>query len=158
MVDMGVLKLSARKDAYQRLQIIHQTVKELIDKYNPACLAVEAPFFGKNVQSMLKLGRAQGVVIATAMNAGLEVYEYSPRKIKQAITGNGNADKEQVWKMLQRMLYMPAKPALFDATDAVAVALCHHYQTHSGVKTSSGKKQKGWEVYIKENPGKISGI
>jgi len=156
LVDMGVLKLSARKDAYVRLQLIHESIRELIIKHKPACLAIEAPFFGKNVQSMLKLGRAQGVAIATAMSAGLEVCEYSPRKIKQSITGNGNADKEQVWKMLQRMLYMPSRPALFDATDAVAVALCHHYQTQSGLTLgSSVKKQKGWEAFVKENPGRV---
>lgn len=156
LIDMGVLKLSARKDAYERLKIIHQTLKELIEKHRPDCLAVEAPFFGKNVQSMLKLGRAQGVAIATAMSLGLDVCEYSPRKIKQAITGNGNADKEQVWKMLQRILFIPTKPALYDATDAVAVALCHYYETQSGIPAVSGKKQKGWEAFIKENPGRVS--
>jgi crossover junction endodeoxyribonuclease RuvC len=157
LVDMGVIKLSARKDAYERLELIHRKLKELIEKYKPASLAIEAPFFGKNVQSMLKLGRAQGVAIATAMSEGLDVREYSPRKIKQAITGNGNADKEQVWKMLQRTLYMPDKPALFDATDAVAAALCHYYETESGLPVAvlGNKKLKGWEAFIKENPDKI---
>ena len=155
LLDMGVLKLSARKDAYERLLIIHKTIKELIEKHNPTSFAVESPFFGKNVQSMLKLGRAQGVAIATAMSAGLEVCEYSPRKIKQSVTGNGNADKEQVWKMLQRILHIPSKPALYDASDAVAVALCHYYQTHSGLSLPGNKKQKGWDAFIKENPGRI---
>ena len=160
LVDMGVKKLSARIDGYQRLEIIHHFLKELIDKYKPASFAIEAPFFGKNVQSMLKLGRAQGVAIATAISAGLPVCEYSPRKIKQSVTGNGNADKEQVWKMLQRILSMPDKPALFDATDAVAVALCHHYQEQSPVpaRTGTSKKQKGWEAFIKENPGRIKNV
>lgn len=156
--DMGVLKLSARKDAYERLRLIHETVKELIKKHRPDSLAIEAPFFGKNVQSMLKLGRAQGVAIATAMSEGLEVCEYSPRKIKQAITGNGNADKEQVWKMLQRMLYIPDRPPVFDATDAVAAALCHYYETQSGIPLTNNKKLKGWEAFIKENPGRITGL
>ena len=156
LLDMGVLKLSARKDAYERLHIIHQTLKALIEKHKPDSFAVEAPFFGKNVQSMLKLGRAQGVAIATAMGAGLDVSEYSPRKIKQSVTGNGNADKEQVWKMLQRILHIPSRPALFDATDAVAVALCHYYQTSSGLTLPGNKKQKGWEAFIKENPGRVS--
>lgn len=154
LIDMGVVKLSSKKDVYERLLIIHTTVKELIAKYNPTSFAIEAPFFGKNVQSMLKLGRAQGVAIATAMSAGLDVVEYSPRKIKQAITGNGNADKEQVWKMLQRMLYIPERPALFDATDAVAVAVCHHYGTQSPVPKAA-KKGKGWDAFIKDNPGRI---
>jgi crossover junction endodeoxyribonuclease RuvC len=157
LLDMGAVKLSSKKDAYERLLIIHKTVKDLIEKYKPNSFAIEAPFFGKNVQSMLKLGRAQGVAIATAMGAGLEVFEYSPRKIKQAITGNGNADKEQVWKMLQRTLYIPEKPALFDATDAVAVAVCHHYGSRTPVPKSSkgAKKAKGWETFVKENPGRI---
>ncbi|HYE55062.1 MAG TPA: crossover junction endodeoxyribonuclease RuvC [Chitinophagaceae bacterium] len=157
--DMGVIKLSVRKDAYQRLQIIHQTLRELIEKHKPDSLAIEAPFFGKNVQSMLKLGRAQGVAIATAMSAGLDVYEYSPRKIKQAITGNGNADKEQVWKMLQRQLHMPDRPALFDATDAVAVALCHYYETQgslpAALPATTGKKKKGWDAFLQENAHRI---
>ena len=156
LTDMGVLKLSAHKDAFQRLQLIHEAIKELIEKHKPDTFAIEAPFFGKNVQSMLKLGRAQGVAIATAMSAGLDVTEYSPRKIKQSVTGNGNADKEQVWKMLQRILYIPTRPALFDATDAVAVALCHYYQTQSGLTLTGNKKAKGWGAFVKDNPGRVS--
>lgn len=156
LVDMGVKKISSRIDGYQRLEIIHHFLKELIATHKPHSFAIEAPFFGKNVQSMLKLGRAQGVAIAAAMSAALPVFEYSPRKIKQSVTGNGNADKEQVWKMLQRILYMPDKPALFDATDAVAVALCHYYQEQSPIKaTGSSKKEKGWAAFIKQNPGRI---
>lgn len=159
LVDMGVKKLSARKDAFERLEIIHNLVHELILNYKPHSFAIEAPFFGKNVQSMLKLGRAQGVAIATAMSAGLPVAEYSPRKIKQSVTGNGNADKHQVWKMLQHILFMPDKPALFDATDAVAVALCHYYQEQSPVRTvATAKKPKGWAAFIKQNPERIKGI
>ncbi len=104
LIEMDVLKLSSKKDAYERLQLIHRKVVQLIADFQPDEFAIEAPFFGKNVQSMLKLGRAQGVAIASAMHAGIQVTEYSPKKIKQSITGNGNADKEQVWKMLQQLL------------------------------------------------------
>ena len=155
VLTMDVLRLSGRKDAYDRLQVIHTTVCELITRYKPHTFAIEAPFFGKNVQSMLKLGRAQGVAIAAAMQAGLTVTEYSPKKVKQSITGNGNADKDQVWKMLQRILNIEEKPVYFDATDALAVALCHHYQTTS-VLTKASKGLKGWEDFISKNPGRIN--
>lgn len=151
---MDVLKLSAKKDNYERLQKIHTTIVELISCYNPITFAIEAPFYGKNVQSMLKLGRAQGVAIAAAINAGLSVTEYSPKKVKQSITGNGNADKDQVWKMLQTILSIEEKPHYFDATDALAVAMCHHYQS-SSVLAKAGKSLKGWEDFISKNPGRI---
>src|SRR6478736_5782665 len=125
LLHMDVLKLLAEKDSYQKLEIIFAKVCELIKIYKPDMFAIEAPFFGKNVQSMLKLGRAQGVAIAAAMQAGVPVTEYSPRKIKQSITGNGNADKLQVLKMLQRILVFDERPQYFDATDAIAVAVCH---------------------------------
>ncbi|MBS1627818.1 MAG: crossover junction endodeoxyribonuclease RuvC [Bacteroidetes bacterium] len=151
---MDVLKLTAHKDVYERLEKIHTKVCELIKLYQPHTFAIEAPFFGKNVQSMLKLGRAQGVAIAAAMQAGIDVTEYSPKKIKQSITGNGNADKEQVWKMLQQILFIEKKPQYFDATDALAVALCHHYQSSSAL-AKLGKGFKGWDDFIKKNPGRI---
>jgi crossover junction endodeoxyribonuclease RuvC len=154
MLAMDVLKLSAKKDAYERLQKIHHTVCELITQYRPQTFAIEAPFYGKNVQSMLKLGRAQGVAIAAAMQAGLTVTEYSPKKVKQSITGNGNADKEQIWKMLQRTMMLEEKPQFFDATDALAVALCHHYQSNS-VLSNLPKGLKGWEDFINKNPGRL---
>ena len=131
MKEMQVLRLSARKDNHARLQLIHQKVEELIRIFQPDEFAIEAPFFGKNVQSMLKLGRAQGVAIAAAMSAGLPVTEYSPKKVKQSVTGNGNADKVQVWKMLQQLLALKDEPQSYDATDALAVAMCHHFQIHS---------------------------
>ena len=152
--EMQVLKLSSKKDNHERLQLIHQRVQELILKFRPHEFAIEAPFFGKNVQSMLKLGRAQGVAIAAAMSAGLPVTEYSPKKVKQSITGNGNADKEQVWKMLQHLLDLKEKPRHFDATDALAVAICHHFQTNSVVGRTT-KGFKGWEDFIKKNPGRL---
>ncbi|WP_211217546.1 crossover junction endodeoxyribonuclease RuvC [Segetibacter koreensis] len=153
---MDVLKLSGKKDAYEKLQKIHLKVCELIIHYKPDTFAIEAPFYGKNVQSMLKLGRAQGVAIAAAMQAGLSVTEYSPKKVKQSITGNGNADKDQVWKMLQRILSLEEKPDSFDATDALAVALCHHYQS-SSVLGNLTKGLKGWEDFIAKNPGRVTG-
>ncbi|WP_255346350.1 crossover junction endodeoxyribonuclease RuvC [Asinibacterium sp. OR53] len=151
---MDVLKLASQKDIYVRLEMIHAKVCELIKLYRPASFAIEAPFFGKNVQSMLKLGRAQGVAIAAAIQAGLEVTEYSPKKVKQSITGNGNADKDQVWKMLQRILNIEEKPQYFDATDALAVALCHHYQT-SSVLGKATKGLKGWDDFIEKNPTRV---
>jgi len=160
LVHMGVLRLSAKLDAYERLEKIHQQVTELILQYKPECFAIEAPFFGKNVQSMLKLGRAQGVAIAAAMQAGLPVTEYSPKKVKQSITGNGNASKEQVMKMMQRVLDIKEEPKYFDATDALSVALCHHYQDHpllqtAGKKSSPRSGPKDWKAFIQQNPGRL---
>ena len=152
---MQVFKLSSKKDNYDRLQLIHEKVCELIKKFKPHEFAIEAPFFGKNVQSMLKLGRAQGVAIAAAISAGLPVTEYSPRKVKQSITGNGNADKVQVWKMLQHLLTLKDEPKYYDATDAVAVAVCHYYQTNSVIGKIT-KGFNGWEDFIKKNPQKLS--
>ncbi len=154
MLHMDVLKLSTKKDVYERLELIHACINEIIKKHKPTVFAIEAPFFGKNVQSMLKLGRAQGVAIAVAMTHGLEVTEYSPKKVKQSITGNGNADKDQVWKMLQTILKLDEKPQYYDATDALAVALCHHYQLTSPMVKLAGKKMKGWEDFLKANPGR----
>jgi len=155
VLDMDVLRLSNKKDHYERLQLIHQKVNELIVRFKPDVFAIEAPFFGKNVQSMLKLGRAQGVAIAVAMNAGLTVHEYSPKKVKQSITGNGNADKEQVWKMLQQILVLrDTVISHHDISDALAVAVCHHYQERI-VNTAPNAKAKGWEDFIKANPGRV---
>ncbi|SKA22574.1 Holliday junction endonuclease RuvC [Chitinophaga eiseniae] len=154
LIAMDVLKLSRTKDHYERLQLIHSRIHELIQEFKPTCFAIEAPFFGKNVQSMLKLGRAQGVAIATAMHAGLPVTEYSPKKVKQSVTGNGNADKEQVWLMLQRILSIGEQPDYFDATDALAVAVCHFYQESSPLAAVS--KAKGWEQFLQKHPERIS--
>lgn len=154
LVDMDVLKPGKIEDPYRKLQLIYNTVSGLIIKYKPDVFAIEAPFFGKNVQSMLKLGRAQGVAIAAAMRHGLEVTEYSPKKIKQAITGNGNANKEQVLAMLQRMLQFKDAPLFLDASDAVAVAVCHHFQNNNPLM-GAGKKAKGWEDFLKQHPGRL---
>ncbi|MDF2381519.1 crossover junction endodeoxyribonuclease RuvC [Nostoc ellipsosporum NOK] len=161
LLEMEALKLSGRKDNYERLSLIHEKVETLIRTFRPHEFAIEAPFFGKNVQSMLKLGRAQGVAIAAAMRAGIPVTEYSPRRIKQAVTGNGNADKQQVWKMLQQLLSLTEAPRYFDATDALAVAVCHHYELRSVIpavpKKSKAAKvsSAGWEEFIKKNPGRV---
>jgi len=154
LLAMGVLKLSSKKDAYERLQLIHKKVRELIIEFKPHDFAIEAPFFGKNVQSMLKLGRAQGVAIATAMQASLSVTEYSPKKIKQSITGNGNADKGQVWRMLQQILQVNHEIKQYDASDALAVAVCHHFQNNAFIKTA-GKKLNGWEDFVRNNPERL---
>jgi crossover junction endodeoxyribonuclease RuvC len=160
LLEMSVLKLPGKKNNYERLQMIHRQVIALIKKYNPHEFAIEAPFFGKNVQSMLKLGRAQGVAIAAAINAGLPVTEYSPRKIKQSITGNGNADKEQVWKMLQHILSLKERPKHLDATDALAVAICHHFQCKlplepATIKKNAVKKKNSWTDFISKNPHRL---
>ncbi|MEO5681993.1 MAG: crossover junction endodeoxyribonuclease RuvC [Chitinophagaceae bacterium] len=155
LLEMDVLKLGGKKDIYERLEIIHTTVCKLIATHRPQLFAIEAPFFSKNVQSMLKLGRAQGVAIAAAMQSSIPVTEYSPKKIKQSITGNGNADKQQVWKMLQHILQLKESDIkYYDASDALAVALCHHYQTGSAV-SSTAKKLNGWDDFITKNPGRV---
>jgi crossover junction endodeoxyribonuclease RuvC len=153
MLNMDTLKMSWTHDVFERLQRIYQTIDEAIERYRPVQFAIEAPFFGKNVQSMLKLGRAQGVAIACAMKHNLAVTEYSPKKVKQSITGNGNADKERVWGMLQRIMVLDEKPKSYDASDALAVAVCHHFQMNSPLGT--GSKAKGWDSFIKNNPGRI---
>jgi crossover junction endodeoxyribonuclease RuvC len=168
LIEMGVLRLSVRQDSYERLRMIHQKVHELIGRFMPQDFAIEAPFFGKNVQSMLKLGRAQGVAIATAMHAGIPVTEYSPKKVKQSITGNGNSEKQQVWKMLQRILQLEDEEIeRYDASDALAVAVCHHFQNQTADKIPGGVSKKtslngrrnkpgSWEEFIRQNPGKVS--
>ena len=157
LLDMGVLQPGKVKDTYKKLQLIYNTVSGLITKYEPATFAIEAPFFGKNVQSMLKLGRAQGVAIAAAMQHGIEVTEYSPKKVKQSVTGNGNANKEQVMKMLQQILNFKDNPKHFDATDALAVAVCHYLQQKNPVAVT-GTKLKGWDAFIAQNPGRIKKV
>lgn len=153
LVAMGTLLLSSYKDIYQRLEKIHTTVGELIKIHRPGTFAIEAPFYGKNVQSMLKLGRAQGVAIAAAMQHAIGVTEYSPKKVKQSVTGNGNASKEQVWKMLQQIFTIEQSPKYFDASDALAVALCHHYQ--SRFLPGTKKAMKNWEEFLSKNEDRI---
>jgi crossover junction endodeoxyribonuclease RuvC len=149
---IGVIKLDKFGDHALRLQKIFERTIGIIEEYKPDELAIEAPFFGKNVQSMLKLGRAQGVAIAAALSKKIPVTEYSPKKIKMSITGNGNASKEQVAAMLVQILGIEKEHKYFDATDALGAALCHYYQN---TKTSSGKKSyTGWKAFLTENPGR----
>ena len=132
LMAMGILQLNKYEDHYLRLRKIFERVLSLIDEFHPDELAIEAPFFGKNVQSMLKLGRAQGVAMAAALERDIPIFEYAPLKIKMSITGNGNASKEQVAGMLQRYLQIPADAMLpqLDATDGLAAALCHYFQSN----------------------------
>ena len=155
---MESVRLNGKADMFERLSLIHETIAGIIHAYHPHALAIEAPFFGKNVQSMLKLGRAQGVAIAVAMQNGIPVTEYSPKKVKQSITGNGNAAKEQVWDMLQRMLPSAETIRDLDASDALAVALCHHiHETSPMGAPVHGRKKKGWEDFLRENPHRLAG-
>lgn len=157
LVAMGVLHLDKYDDHALKLQKIFERCIELIDGFHPDELAIEAPFFGKNVQSMLKLGRAQGVAIAAALSRRMPIVEYAPRKIKQSITGNGSAAKEQVAAMLQRLLAIPDQdmPAKLDATDGLAAAVCHYYQTSNPI--IQGKNYSSWKDFMRNNPGKIKG-
>ena len=153
LIEMDELKLIKIKDHYVRLKLIFEKTIELIDKHKPDEISIEAPFFGKNVQSMLKLGRAQGVAMAAGLSRQIPVTEYSPKKIKMAITGNGNASKEQVAKMLQNLLSIKELPKNLDSTDGLAAAVCHFYNNKS---ISTDKKYLGWSSYIKNNPKKIN--
>jgi crossover junction endodeoxyribonuclease RuvC len=151
LVVMGVLRLEKIDDHALKLQRIFDRVVALIDEYKPDELAIEAPFFGKNVQSMLKLGRAQGVAIASALSRNIPICEYSPKKIKMSITGNGNASKEQVAAMLKTLLNFKESPEFLDATDGLAAAVCHHFQR----QPAGGKKEyTGWKAFLAENPNK----
>lgn len=156
LLSMGVVKLDKYGDSVRRLKVIHEKVSGLIDQYAPQDFAIEAPFFGKNVQSMLKLGRAQGVAIAAALVKGLEVYEYSPKKIKQSVTGSGNASKEQVAAMLQTLCHFELKPRFLDATDGLAAAVCHHLQFKPALPGAlAGKSYSGWKDFLSQNEKRI---
>lgn len=148
-----VLNLKRETNHAVKLKRIFDTTLQLITKYLPDEMAIEAQFYSNNVQSMLKLGRAQGVAIAAALSRDIPYVEYAPKRIKQSITGNGNASKEQVASMLGHILKLGGQPKLLDATDALAVALCHHYQ--KGVNTQAGSKS--WKSYLTDNPGRIKG-
>jgi len=147
LLQFGVLHLKKYSEHALKLKKIYDRISQIIDEFNPDEVALEAPFFGTNVQSMLKLGRAQGVAMAAALAKDIPVIEYAPKKVKQSVTGNGNASKEQIADMLKRILNFQEAPKLLDATDALAVALCHHYAGKSTMnKTSS------WKQFLQENP------
>ena len=176
-IEMDILNLSKERDVAKKLHQIFERTITLIEKHQPTCLAIEAPFFGKNVQSMLKLGRAQGVAIAAAMSRNVTVHEYAPRKIKMAITGKGTASKEQVAKMLFRLMNVEdIMPKHFDATDGLAAAVCHSLQNeipvgaknlpagadlqsvpyNSSRKKTSTKKYSGWETFVAQNEMRVT--
>jgi len=153
LLQYGVIKLGKVDSHELRLKKIFDRVLSLIDEYHPDEVALEAPFFGKNVQSMLKLGRAQGVAMSAALYREIPIVEYAPKKVKQSVTGNGNASKEQVARMLMTLLAIKELPKMLDATDALAVAMCHHYN-HGQEKT----KVKSWEAFVKENQQRVKEI
>jgi len=152
LIQMGVLHLSKLGSHELKLRRIFERTLQLVDEYNPDELAVEAPFFGKNVQSMLKLGRAQGVAMSAALYRNVPIFEYAPKKIKMAITGKGTASKEQVAAMLKSILDIKEMPKHLDASDGLAAAVCHHFQRNPN---SSGKNYKGWGAFLKDNPDKL---
>jgi len=152
MLRMDELHLKKYPNHYVKLKLIFERTLEIIDNYNPDEIAIEAPFFGKNVQSMLKLGRAQGVAMAAGLSRQVPITEYSPKKIKMAITGNGNASKEQVAKMLKTTLKLKELPKNLDATDGLAAAVCHFY--NSG-KIETGKSYTGWSAFVKQNENRV---
>ncbi len=152
-LQLNELHLKKYEDHYLKLKLIFERTVQLIDTYHPDEIAIEAPFYGKNVQSMLKLGRAQGVAMAAGLSREVPITEYSPKKIKMAITGNGNASKEQVAKMLQSLLKIKELPKNLDATDGLAAAVCHFYNLGKPVQ---GKSYTGWAAFVKQNPRKIN--
>lgn len=152
LVTLGIIELQKVKDHFTKLKMIFERVQQLIDEYHPDELAIEAPFYGKNVQSMLKLGRAQGAAISAALSRSIPVFEYAPRKIKLAITGVGSASKEQVATLLQKILNFHEDSRLLDATDGLAAAVCHFFQ-HTAISTE--KRGHSWKEYIRKNPGRL---
>ncbi len=152
LITIGLIDLSKSGDHYIKLKQIFDRTLAIIDEYHPDELAIEAPFYGKNVQSMLKLGRAQGAAIAAALTRSIPIFEYAPRKIKMAITGQGAASKEQVAAMLMSILKFSSTNMKLDATDGLAAALCHFYQSTT---LSPGKAFKGWKDFMKKNPGRV---
>ncbi|MBD00332.1 MAG: crossover junction endodeoxyribonuclease RuvC [Crocinitomicaceae bacterium] len=152
LISTGVVRMSKLENHQLKLKKIFESITHLIEEYHPDEVAVEAPFFGKNVQSMLKLGRAQGVAMAASLVKGLPIEEYSPRKVKQSITGNGSSSKDQVAKMIQTVLQLKTLPKELDATDGIAVGICHYFQ-NAHIKT---RNYTGWKDFLKNNPKRSS--
>ena len=152
ILQYGVIHLKKYETHDLKLKKIFERVTGIIDEFLPDTMALEAPFYGANVQSMLKLGRAQGVAMAAALAREIPITEYSPKKVKQSVTGNGNASKEQVAAMLQTLFSLTELPKMLDATDALAVALCHHF--HEGRVQTRGRNE-GWKSFIEENPNRV---
>jgi len=153
LIHVDTLNLKSLPDQQSKLKEIFLQLQELIETYLPSSLAIEAPFYGKNVQSMLKLGRAQGVAMAAGITMGLDIHEYAPKKIKQAITGNGNASKEQVSAMVENLLKVKINQKDYDASDAIATAICHGFQLSNVV--SSKTDYKDWSSFVKENARRV---
>jgi crossover junction endodeoxyribonuclease RuvC len=151
---IGSLDQRRVKDHFEKIARIFDRTLQLIDEYKPVALAIESPFYGNNIQSMLKLGRAQGAAISAALYRSVPVYEYAPRKIKQSITGYGNASKEQIANFLQLVLKTELKADTLDATDGLAAAMCHFYQSNNPVKATTSKN---WADFIRKNPGRVKG-
>jgi crossover junction endodeoxyribonuclease RuvC len=154
LLDLGVITMHKLEEQQLKLKKIFEELQTIIHRYRPSEMAIEAPFYGKNVQSMLKLGRAQGVAIAAAITKDVGITEYSPKKIKQAITGNGNASKEQVAAMLETILHRKLEEKYLDATDALATAVCHFFQ--SKTQLAGGKQFRDWSSFLKENPTRLA--
>jgi crossover junction endodeoxyribonuclease RuvC len=155
LIQFGVIHLKKYSSHELKLKKIFERITGLIDEFHPDSVALEAPFYGENVQSMLKLGRAQGVAMAAALAREIPIAEYSPKKVKQSVTGNGNSSKLQVAEMLKTLLKIEEIPKLLDATDALAVALCHHF--HDGRLQTRGRTA-GWKSFLEENPGRVKGL
>lgn len=154
LLAMGSIHFDSSEDHLLRIKKIFDRLSSMMQEFLPDYMAIESQFFGKNVQSMLKLGRAQGVCMAAALNKDIPVIEYSPKKVKQSITGNGNASKEQVCAMLQRICKFEESPKYLDASDALAIAICHHYQMSSGISSERGRANS-WNSFIKQNPERL---
>ncbi len=155
VLTLGVIELHKLEDHYKKIQRIFERTLWLIDEFHPEEMAIEAPFYGKNVQSMLKLGRAQGAAISAALYRSLPVFEYAPRRIKQAITGEGSASKEQVAGVLHKYLQLKEIPRNLDATDGLAAAVCHYFQLASPAAANAGGSSKNWEDFIRSNPRRV---
>ena len=153
LVVSGVVDMKKMTDPYLKLQRVFQRTLQVIDSYHPDELAIEAQFYGKNIQSMLKLGRAQGVAIAAALQRNIPIFEYAPKKIKMSITGTGEASKEQIAILLGKFMNMPTTISTLDETDAIAIAYCHHLQ--GNLPTTGSSKCKDWGDFIKQNPDKV---
>lgn len=157
LITLDIITMNKLPNHFLKLKKIFEETVRVIQLYKPDEVALEAPFYAKNIQSMLKLGRAQGISMAAALHHNLPVFEYSPRKVKQSITGKGSSSKEQVAIMLQRILGLQSLPEKLDATDALAVAICHFFQNNVEAGSQPAKKFNSWQAFITENPGKISG-
>ena len=155
LLQYGVLRLEKLSSHELKLKRIFERITQLIEEYLPDEMAIEAPFYGENVQSMLKLGRAQGVAMAAALAREISIVEYLPKKVKQSVTGNGNASKEQVAYMLEHLFKQKLEREFYDATDAVGVAVCHYMHGKTKALTGNNSKNKGWAAFVSENPERL---